>query len=176
MLTNDTTPEYYSMAPGLDLFAWLGTLPLPSIPADRILAAWGLYVTAQRYSRRCLWKGETPQAKAEDARKAADCFWRLAAVLEGQAQGQWVAKPWETTTTDALAPQTIRYDQLSESNRDFVRRVHEPGSRWYYDMQEQSLHVERQHEWEHYERSIPVSLADGRVRRVELPEELMHGA
>lgn len=69
-------------------------------------------------------------------------------------------------------PQTIRYDQLSESQRDHIRYTHEPGGRWYYWMGDRTLVGQRGHEWERWEQRYAAELAAGELRRVVLPEEM----
>lgn len=79
------SPGYYLMSLDTDVFDWLAMLPEPAMPDAIRWQAYGTYVTAFRYARRCLWKGPTLAAMADDARKAADCFARLAAVLDAAA-------------------------------------------------------------------------------------------
>ncbi len=75
-------PDYYLMNDGEDLFAWTRRLPIPVWLVDRgMLEVVGLWFTAFRYARRCLWKGPTPGHCSQDAAKASVAFARLADAL-----------------------------------------------------------------------------------------------
>lgn len=75
-------PDYYQMTDGEDLFAWTRRLPIPSWLVDRgTLEVVGLWFTGFRYARRCLWKGQDATECADDAKKAASSFLRLADAL-----------------------------------------------------------------------------------------------
>ena len=78
-------PNYYLMGQDTDVFDWLDRLPPAAVPEAYRWQIYGIYVTSLRYARRCLWKGATMQEKADDARKAADTFARLACILENAA-------------------------------------------------------------------------------------------
>lgn len=79
------TPDYYKITDNEDLFAWTRRLPIPAWLVDRgMLEIVGLWFTGFRYARRCLWKHDSAALCAADARKAADCFMKLAEVLENE--------------------------------------------------------------------------------------------
>ena len=78
---SDPIPSYYRIGEG-DVFSFLRELPLPSqVHEVNQFAVCSIFATAFRYARRCLWKGPSQKEMAEDARKAAECFRRLAEIL-----------------------------------------------------------------------------------------------
>lgn len=82
-----SSPSYYDMGHGEDLFEWVGNtdLNVPFLLVDTkisIRQAFALWFTGFRYARRALWKGGTLMEIARDCRKTADCFNRLADYIE----------------------------------------------------------------------------------------------
>lgn len=78
-------PDYYMMTKDEDLFAWTRRLQFPMwMPARSMLQMVGIWITGFRYARRCLWKYESAALCAADARKAANCFMKLAELLENE--------------------------------------------------------------------------------------------
>jgi hypothetical protein len=78
---SNESPEYYQMNSYQDVFDWLATQPAPDLPLKTLLGAYSIYSTGFRYARRCLWKGKSALEMAQDARKASECFSRLATLL-----------------------------------------------------------------------------------------------
>lgn len=85
-MEKNSNRNYYSMGSDEDIFTFLETLPIPGVRDTIVLATIGIWATGFRYARRCLWKGLTEKVMADDARKAADCFTRLADLLDSQQE------------------------------------------------------------------------------------------
>ena len=161
------TPVYYQITATQDLIAWaaqwLAEAQWHSPYAAELDLLW---YTMCRYVVRLPHKGQDATQQASDARKALHLLTQMVARLE--------QTPACTGKTPPACP-TIRYDQLSESSRDWVRREVEPGTRFYYWMTDRTVQRHRAHEWPAFEGQVQAELASGAVRRVVLPEELTHG-
>lgn len=81
-MENNDNRNYYRMGKDEDVFDFFKSLPIPGVQDTIMIATIGIWATGFRYARRCLWKGLSEKAMADDARKAANCFYRLAELLE----------------------------------------------------------------------------------------------